>query len=321
MQFFSEEQLLKIKNRRRYFWNQKSDTSKDELDLLGLDVEAFSGSQEDVEDAASHCPLQTGTAVQIIVENKLEKSLQLQQMGVFQALIMESMQSLRDEMKSVKKTLPKQKWIRSPFQIRRLIQVKPNDLASYLNTQLSIQTLDEPMETGICGPDLPPQLGETVQFELGSDPNRFDQNSKQHKHVRSAKAKKHSDKRKHKVRAKYVSSSSFTEKSEASVQVRTFSKPKRASSDQEKQQTDPDPIFDKEVVMSDLPLQYAEDIETFKETLNLSDPRDTMPRSSTTILGLDDEKGQQELSPRAPSGMLPLSPYLKNAFEKFDQDF
>ena len=41
---FSEEQLLKIKNRRRYVWKQKAtDTSKDDdLDLLGdEDVETF----------------------------------------------------------------------------------------------------------------------------------------------------------------------------------------------------------------------------------------------------------------------------------------
>ena len=61
--------------------------------------------------------------------------------------------------------------------------------------------------------------------------------------------------------------------------------------------------------MSDLPSQYTEGIETF---------RDTMPRSSTTFLGLDDEKGQQELRPRGPSAMLTLSPYLKGIFE---QDF
>ena len=46
-----------------------------------------------------------------------------------------------------------------------------------------------------------------------------------------------------------------------------------------------------------------------------------MPRSSTTVIGLDDEKGQQELRPRGPSAMFPLSPYLKDAFEKFKQDF
>ena len=73
--------------------------------------------------------------------------------------------------------------------------------------------------------------------------------------------------------------------------------------------------------MSDLPSQYAEDIETFRHILNLPDPRDTMPRSSTTILALDDEKGQQELRTRGPSAILPLSPCLKDAFEKFEQDF
>ena len=73
--------------------------------------------------------------------------------------------------------------------------------------------------------------------------------------------------------------------------------------------------------MYHLPSQYAEDIETFRQILNLSDPRDTMPRSSTTILALDDEKGQQELRPRGPSAMLPLSPHLKDAFEQFEQYF
>ena len=69
--------------------------------------------------------------------------------------------------------------------------------------------------------------------------------------------------------------------------------------------------------MSDLPSQYADEVETFRHILKLPDPRDTMPRSSTTILGLENEKGQQELRPRGPSAMLPLIPYLKDAFEKF----
>ena len=54
---FTEEQLLKIKNRHRYVRKQKgTDTSKDELDLLGDedDVEAFSGSQADLEGAAEN---------------------------------------------------------------------------------------------------------------------------------------------------------------------------------------------------------------------------------------------------------------------------
>ena len=73
--------------------------------------------------------------------------------------------------------------------------------------------------------------------------------------------------------------------------------------------------------MSDLPSQCAEEVETFRHILDLPDPRETIPRSSTIVLGLDDEKGQQELRSRGPSAMLPLSPYLKDAFEKFEQDF
>ena len=73
--------------------------------------------------------------------------------------------------------------------------------------------------------------------------------------------------------------------------------------------------------MSDLPSQYSEEVETFRQILDLPDPRETLPRSSTTVLGLDDEKGQQELRPRGPSAMLPLNPILKDAFEKFEQDF
>ena len=73
--------------------------------------------------------------------------------------------------------------------------------------------------------------------------------------------------------------------------------------------------------MSNLPSQYAEEGETFRQILDLPDPRETLPRSSTTVLGLDDEKSQQELRPRGRSAMLPLNPILKDAFEKFEQDF
>ena len=46
-----------------------------------------------------------------------------------------------------------------------------------------------------------------------------------------------------------------------------------------------------------------------------------MPRSSISVLGLDDQKGQQELRSRGPSAMLPLSSPIKDAFDKFEQDF
>ena len=56
------------------------------------------------------------------------------------------------------------------------------------------------------------------------------------------------------------------------------SKPKRASSEQGKQNSDP--VLNREVDMYDLPSQYTKDIETFRQILNLSDPRDRMPRFS-----------------------------------------
>ena len=86
-------------------------------------------------------------------------------------------------------------------------------------------------------------------------------------------------------------------------------------------QASSDPVFYREVDINDLPSQYTEEVETFRQIRDLPDPRETLPRSSTTVLGLDDEKGQQELRPRGPSAMLPLSPILKDAFEKFEQDF
>ena len=45
-----------------------------------------------------------------------------------------------------------------------------------------------------------------------------------------------------------------------------------------------------------------------------------MPRSSTAVMGLDDEKGRQEFRSRGPSSMLPLSSII-NAVDEFDYDF
>ena len=47
----------------------------------------------------------------------------------------------------------------------------------------------------------------------------------------------------------------------------------------------------------------------------------SMPRSSTSVMGLDDEKGRQELRPRDPSSILPLSSVIKDALDKFQHDF
>ena len=46
-----------------------------------------------------------------------------------------------------------------------------------------------------------------------------------------------------------------------------------------------------------------------------------MPRSSTTVWALNNVAGLQELWARGPTPMLPLSPVLNEAFDKFEQDF
>ena len=94
----------------------------------------------------------------------------------------------------------------------------------------------------------------------------------------------------------------------------------RSVSDQDLPQHDPDPPYYREVALSDMPLQYAAEVDTFRRILSLPDPRESMPRSSTSVLGLDDEKGQ-ELRPRGPSSILPLSSVIKDAFDKFQHDF
>ena len=55
-----------------------------------------------------------------------------------------------------------------------------DDLLSHPNTQPNTQPniqaskhMDEPMKTDFCGSALPPQFGQSVQSELGLDPNRW----------------------------------------------------------------------------------------------------------------------------------------------------
>ena len=70
--------------------------------------------------------------------------------------------------------------------------------------------------------------------------------------------------------------------------MKRSSKPPRGPSEQDQPQHDTDPLFYREVAMADLPSQYAEEVETFRHILDLPDPRVTMARSSTSVLGLDD---------------------------------
>ena len=140
----------------------------------------------------------------------------------------------------------------------------------------------------------------------------------------STKPKKHADKSKYKSRSRYLSSSS--EEDQPSVAKHRSSKhsgaqPSGANSDQDQPHHDPDPPYYRQVALADVPSQYAEEVDTFRRILSLPDPRESMPMSSTSRMGLDDEKGRQELRPRGASFMLPLSSVIKGAFDKFDHDF
>ena len=137
--------------------------------------------------------------------------------------------------------------------------------------------------------------------------------------ISSFKPPKHADKSRRKVRSRYVSSSS--EEDQSTATRHRSSKPSGALSDQDQPQHDPDPPYYREVALSDVPSQYAEEVDTFRCILSLPDPRESMPRSSTSVMGLDDEKDRQELRPRGPSSMLPLSSVIKDAFDKFEHDF
>ena len=148
---FTDDQIKKIQHRKRYLNKQKAETSTkdDELDLLDEgDGDSFTGSNADLESAADNlftsppCPqplpfsslsLKTpaksvpptpGTALQQKIETNLEKSLGdslnihlQQQMGSFQASMLEAFQSLREEMTAKKQ----QRWIRPRFLLPNLV--------------------------------------------------------------------------------------------------------------------------------------------------------------------------------------------------------
>ena len=183
------------------------------------------------------------------------------------------------------------------------------------------------MDTDFYGPPLPPKSSQNVQSELASKQLDIDSDHSEHhsesEHPKGCVLKPKSilTRGSNKVWAKYYSLSSSSEEGESSVPTKKPTQPQHKTPQEPEHQDSTDPVFYREVDMSDLPSQYAEEVETFRQILDLPDPRESLPRSSTTVLRLDDEKGQQELRPRGPSAMLPLNPILKDAFEKFEQDF
>ena len=299
-------------------------------------------------------PPTPGTALQLKVQANLEKSLSShiniqmdQKMEAFQASMLEAFNNLREDF---------QKSLQKPREVDQTSSssaTKTNAPSKDLDKPSKASSAIEFMEVEY-GPDLPPRLDsysshlEDNSGQLRSsveDPSQV-ASTKPKQAVHSSKyhvvdpssasdhysdysidpqpspsrPKKHSNKSKHKLRSRFLPPSS--EEDQSPEHRHRSPKPSRKSySDQDHPQHDPDPPYYREVALSDIPSQYAEEVDTFRRILKLPDPRESLPRSSTAVMGLDDEKGRQELRPRGPSSMLPLNSVIKDAFDKFDQDF
>ena len=207
--------------------------------------------------------------------------------------MLEAFQSLRDEFSSFQKT-SKQPEVEvdqtsvlasKPGPLNQAVTMDPPD-PKPRPTSHSVEAIEVDY-----GPSLPPRLGADQSHHV----NASDQHSslsdeptkvasarpKKHSHshkkhdieprstsdqysgqsdeprVASSRPKKHADRSKHKVRSRYVSSSS---ESVLCTQTQVF----KALSDQDQPQHDPDPPYYREVALSDIPFQYAEEVDTFR---------------------------------------------------------
>ena len=131
-------------------------------------------------------------------------------------------------------------------------------LTSDLTTRASDHLDAQPMDMDVYGPPLPPKFTQSVQSHASkhsdlesdhhSDPHSEDQ-------LEQSKRVKHSNKKKHHVRAKYYSQSSSSEEDQSSVPIKKSTKPEQKTSEPEHLQDSTDPVFYREVDMSDFPVE------------------------------------------------------------------
>ena len=143
-------------------------------------------------------------------------------MGVFQASMLEAMKSLREEMQSMKKA-SEVEVDKTSASTSKVGPSKISDPNIHPNPWTSDHSDAQPMEMDFCGPSLPPCFTQSVQSDHGSkhsdlqsehsDPQS--EHSEQPQRMCSSKAKKHSDRKKHTVPAKYYSQSSSSEEDQS----------------------------------------------------------------------------------------------------------
>ena len=128
--------------------------------------------------------------------------------------MLEAMKSLRDEMHSLKKQASESEVVQTSDSLTKAgpsKQPDPNTRISISTTQASDHSDVQPMDTDHYRPPLPPKSTQGVQSEHTSklsdlESGHLDPHSESEQPKRMCpKVKKHSDKKKHKVRAKYYS--------------------------------------------------------------------------------------------------------------------
>ena len=242
-------------------------------------------------------PPTPGTALQQKVQANLEKSLSSrlkldiqmdQKMGAFQASMLEAFNSLREDFQ---KSLQKQGEVDQTSSSTSKTNVPSKDLAKPSQSSSALKSMEVEY-----GPDLPPRLDsyssrledDSAQVRSSGDkplkvastkPKQPTHSSRYHvvdpssasdhysdysvdPQPAPSRPKKHCDKSKHKSRARFLPSSS--EEDQSPEHRHRSPKPSGKSyADQDHPQHDPDPPYYREVALSDIPSQYAEEVDTF----------------------------------------------------------
>ena len=243
-------------------------------------------------------PPTPGTALQQKVQANLEKSLSSrfdiqmdQKMGAFQASMLEAFNNLREDFQ---KSLQKQRELDQTSSASKT-NAPSKDLAKPSQSSSVLESMEVEY-----GPELPPRLdsycsrlkddsaqvrssGEEPSKVASTKPKKSSHSSRYHvvdpssasdhysdysvdPQPAPSRPKKHSDKSKHKSRARYLPSSS--EEDQSPEHRHRSPKPSGKSySDQDHPQHDPDPPYYREVALSDIPSQYAEEVDTFRRIL------------------------------------------------------
>ena len=261
---------------------------------------------------AGTVPPTPGTALQQKVQANLEKSLSSrldiqmdQKMGAFQASMLEAFNSLCEDFQ---KSLHKQGEVDQTSSSASKMNAPSKDIAKPSQSSSALESMEVEY-----GPDLPPRL-DSYSSRLEDDSAQVRSSGEEPSKVASTKPKqpthssgyqvvdpssasdhysdysvdpqpaprpkKHSDKSKHQSRARFLPSSS--EEDQSPEHRHRSPKPSGKSyTDQDHPQHDPDPTYYREVALSDIPSQYAKEVDTFRRILKLPDPRESLPRSST----------------------------------------